>query len=541
MRERWIAVALLGVLVAALLWLRSGGPPQASDPATPQAVIPTSSAAQSEPVAARDEAPVSSPPPPATEAAPADGVSSSDPAPVLAPSSDVRITLYGVLRPDPSREKLRDEELAVSVIDELGERLVAKANSLGEYSISGLRPAAYWVRAGSPNDGDARAQLQLAPDEPARRLDLQLSLPPEVWIKVVDSSGAPHRARGLFFVVATREAPGEWIEEVRGSLNNPFGVGHYWQNGYASETRGDEYIGRVVLDEAQPVSISLLRFQRVFATQRVAPSQKEVLFELADDALEATQSALRVRFVAAQTREPLSGAQYMLDCNFLRHAKLDAEGVLDASALSPGWCTIRVQSPGLESSELRARLEPGVTTDLGEIALQPESTIAGQVVDENGAGLALTVMHASLDPQTFDELPFGGRYGVKCDRNGAFRIGGLSAGVYRLQFESRGNERARTARVVDLRRGNVEGLRVEIPPGTPLVLSSYDDAWRSVRIQLVQADGERVLSSKLWGAEPWRLLLAPGAYTLLVSSPTSVEPQRRELLIGSTPVMLRLP
>lgn len=541
MRARWIAVAALGALVAVLLWLRSDKRELGPDAATPQPAAQTSSDALSELVAVRGEPSVAAEAPASAEAVAPGGASLADTAPAVAAPADVRITLYGVVRPDASREALRDGNVAVAVIDELGERVVAQASSLGDYSISGLRPGNYWLRAGSTNDGKAHAQVELTSSEPARRLDLQLALPNDVWIKVVDPRGAPHPARGEFFAAATREAPGEWLDEVRGSLNNPFGVGQYWQNGYASETRGDEFIGRVVLNEAPPVWISLLRFQRVFATQRVTPGQREVVFELADDALEATHGALRVRFVAAQTREPLTGAEYMLDNGGSHHSQLDDDGVLEASKLSPGWCTIRVQAKGLENGELRVRLEPGVATDLGEIALQPESSIRGEVVDENGAGLELTVMHVALDPETLEELPLGVRHGVKTDGSGVFRIGGLSARVYRLQFESPGSERARTTRVVDLRRGNVEGLHVEVPSGTPLVLSSYDDAWRGVRIQIVKSDGERVLSSKLWGAAPWRLLLAPGAYNLLVSGPNSEEAQRRELVIGSTAVKLRVP
>lgn len=449
--------------------------------------------------------------------------------------------LYGVIHPDPSREGLLDEELSVSAIDELGARVTAHANAQGEYSIGELRPGLYWVRASSRRDGDAHAQVELAPSERERRLDLELTLPFEVWVKVIDQHGAPPKVGLGLLAVATRERPGEWIDEVRGSFNNRFGVGQYWQNGLASERRGDEYLGRVILHSAPPVWISLLSFQRVIATREVHAGEQEVVFELTEDTLAATRGGLRARFVSAQTREPLALAGVSLHNVGMRMTKLDVDGRLEAPELSPGWCAVRVNARGLERSELSVRIEPGVVTDLGEIELQPERTIRGVVVDEDGAGLNLTVSHYALDPATLERVPDDARYAARSSSNGELHIGQLSARLYELRFESTDSERAQTTVFVDLREGSVDDLRVVVPRGVPLVLSSDEQRWRDVRFELVDAQQRRVLSSRLWSPAPREVRVAPGAYSLLVSTSDSGAPQRHELVIGTEPVTLRLP
>ena len=53
--------------------------------------------------------------------------------------------------------------------------------------------------------------------------------------------------------VATREDPGDTFMEVRGSLNNQFGIGSYWESGWADvSNQGVGMIGIVTLHEDAP-------------------------------------------------------------------------------------------------------------------------------------------------------------------------------------------------------------------------------------------------------------------------------------------------
>lgn len=538
MDRRWLALIALALLGVGVWWLRGSRETQRSDAATPSASeLASTQRGENDALTVEsvERAPVQLPTTRDSE------VSATSTDATTAVEQEQLTKLFGAVRPDPSRAELYDTRIGVSAVDEWGERLVTHTSESGEYAFDGLRAGRYWISANAARDGEARARVDLAPGERERRLDLQLALPLDVWVKVIDERGEPPKVGLGLLAVATRERPGEWFDEVRGSFNNPFGVGQFWQNRFASETRGDEYLGRVILHSAPPVWISLLSFQRVIASQEVRAGQQEIVFELDDEALSATQGSLRARFVSAQTREPLAKAMVTLDNGASRFVKLDADGRLDSPKMLPGWCMLRVNATGLENSELRVRIAPGAVTDLGEVEVHPERTIRGVVVDEDGAGLELFVMHFALDATTGERLPNDARYGVRSEKGGAFRIDALSARVYELRLESRESQLPQLSTFVDLREGSVDDLRVVVPRGVPLVLSGDEQRWRDVRFELLDAQGKRVLASQLWSPAPQAVPVAPGAYSLLVRTTDSGEVQRRELVVGSQPVKLHLP
>ncbi len=103
---------------------------------------------------------------------------------------------------------------------------------------------------------------------------------------------------------------------------------------------------------------------------------------------------------------------------------------------------------------------------------------------------------------TRERLPSKGQFGVRSNSSGAFRIGNLSAGAYELRSRSPEDDRAHTTATVDLRDGNVDDLRVVVPGGVAVVLTSDEKHWRDVRFELADARGQRVLASRLWSADP---------------------------------------
>lgn len=535
-RTPLVAFALVALIAAVLAWfaMRDTADSRASAAPAATALIATPAPAEPAPpdeIASERDAPAGA----ALESV-EPAVSAGEPEPIATEAT--LITLYGFVRAAESGAAL-DGEVNVSVVDRLGTWQNTRASSDGAYSISGLVPGDYWIRAGSIRAGAANTRIALAVNESERRLDLQLVLAPQVLVKLIDRAGAP-LAKYETLAVATLEPPGEWFEEVFGSFNNPFGVGHFWQNGYASERLPDGYLGKLILDVEPPLYVSIVHWQCVVATQRVERGQAEVEFVL-DRELPALQSAsVRVRFVDAADGTPLATGSVELDGNSMRMLRPEAGG-FGATNIAPGWYELVAKFSGYEGVLRRVLIEPGIENDLGEVRLGREVWIAGVVTDATGAAVA-----ADVDIRLFDEATakpvrhFVGR-GASTEADGSFKIPGLSRARYMLRLRQRDSTWALTSRLVDARNGPVEDVRFELVPGVALVVRPSSDAWRDVRFDVLDANEQLVTSSRLWFEAPQPLLLAPGSYTVVVRANELAEPRRIPVTIANEPVELPLP
>jgi hypothetical protein len=460
-----------------------------------------------------------------------------------AASAASTITLYGYVRPDPRRSVLQDESITVVVTNALGVRWTAKCAGDGAYSLTGLAPGEYWLSAYSTIDGSGRARAHLAPGTEAQLVDVALKLERDVWIKVVDAQGAPVKFRGVRAVaVATRERPGAWFDAVRGSLNERFGVGNFWDNGHASEKRPPDYFGRVVLYADPPVWISLLNRQFVIDSVRIEPDQTEVVFVVEPGSKLLRAGSLRARFVESGTKTPLSGGSFQIDALATETGSLDEGGALESSHIAPGHVVLRVHKSGLASTELRLRLEPGEVRDLGEIEVDAETWIQGTVHGPDGLEVGANVEHAAVDASTGEPLPHDGSVNWSTTDEGSFRIGGLSRHLYRVTVRPQDKGLARSSKLVDLRSGvGVDGVRFDLVPAVPLVVSSDASDFVDIAYTLRDERGEFVLRSRVWQAEPFALPLAPGRYTLQCERDGAPLGAPHEVVLVDRPVSLQLP
>ncbi|MBL8805070.1 MAG: hypothetical protein JNN27_23935 [Planctomycetes bacterium] len=534
-----LAAALAVCAVFVVLLLRSATETSdAAEPNTHNVASPSGSAALDAPA----EASASSPAVPAALRTATSGAVNATPEnPVAAAAST--ITLYGYVRPDPRRSALQDESIAVVVTNALGVRWMVKCASDGAFSLTGLAPGEYWLSAYSTIDGSGRARAQLAPGAEAHLVDVTLTLERDVWIKIVDAQGEPVKFRGVRAVaVATRERPGAWFTAVRGSLNERFGVGNFWDNGYASEKRPPEYFGRVVLYADPPVWISLLNRQFVIDSVRIEPDQTEVVFVVEPGSKLLRAGSLRARFVEAGTKTPLSGGSYRIDAGSTDMGGLDENGALESSELAPGHVVLRVHKRGLASTELRLLLEPGEVRDLGEIEVETETWIQGTVHGPEGPEVGANVEHVAVDASTGEPLPQDGSVNWSTTDEGSFRIGRLSRHLYRVTVRPQDKGLARSSKLVDLRSGvGVDGLRFDLVPAVPLVISTDEREFVDIEYTLRDERGEFVLRSRVWQAEPFPLPLAPGRYTLLCERDGAPLGAPHEVVLVDRAVSLQLP
>ncbi|MCE9592614.1 MAG: hypothetical protein K8S98_00335 [Planctomycetes bacterium] len=523
-----LLVALAFILIA--WWKRERANDSSASP-------PAAAHAPSESLAASD---FHSPEPVALRS-PAEVAAESQTPEVVFVASDaappIPIRLYGVVLPAEGRSSL-SRAPTVLVTDQMGVMVTSEADARGSYSVSDLAPGRHWVQVYSSADGNARVVVDLERATPERRLDLPLVLPPEILVRAVDRAGRPINGFDML-AVATLEAPGEWLEDLTGGSNNPFGVGHFWQSGYGGPQLPDGFIGRVLLDVEPPVFLSLVHYQRVVATQRVDKGQKEVEFVLDRDAPVLQTASLRFRLIDAESNAVIAATMVSISGTGSRLLR-PTDGVVNAVGLAPGLYEISARAQGHERLDRRLRLEAGSENDLGDVPLGRECWITGNVVDTEGNCVQQKLTVAHVDRATGLPLPALVIRGIEVEDDGSFLISGLSRDVYALRCGGRDGTWAETTTFIDVTEGSVDGVRIELAVGVPVVLSAADERWSSARFRIFDANKAFVLSTRFWFHAPQRVLLAPGRYTLETTL-AGAEPKRVEFTLEHEPLFLSLP
>jgi hypothetical protein len=450
------------------------------------------------------------------------------------------VMLRGFVRPAVGRDGFVQVP-RVTATDHLGARTGSDPHIDGAYAISGLSPGRLWVRADSTDDGNARAVIDVVEAAIPAQLDLQLVLPTEVVVNVRDDSGQPVRLGDPFTlgVLATREVPGEWIELARDDPDRS--LGQYVPSTEHYSDPASACIGRLRFDGEPPPFVSLVRYQRVIATQRIGPGDRVVEFVVDAKSRLLQPSGVRLRLVDARTKSPIAGATVHFDAAGNAMGRTDQDGVFAMRSCGPGWATLRVSCKGFESGERRFHVEPGVENDFGDIELGEGQWIAGNVLDESGVGVSTELRYDLLDPVTLEARSSGTVFICKSDADGSFRISGVSPGSYRVSVTGKNEAWGVCTATVDTRGGPVEQVTLRVVRGTPLILHLQNPDSRSVRFKILDRSGSTVLASRLWSQDPSKFLLAPGTYDLELRARNTGARTLIPLTIANDPVELALP
>ncbi|MFK5956298.1 MAG: carboxypeptidase-like regulatory domain-containing protein [Planctomycetota bacterium] len=167
-------------------------------------------------------------------------------------------------------------------------------------------------------------------------------------------------------------------------------------------------------------------------------------------------------------------------------AEIMGEGASDSSG------SVRMQVPSDVALELvssgdfwapqsyqLAALQPGEELDLGSLTLATADTIAGRVLDPEGNPLALSRIHLS---ESGSSIMMGSQvnHEVTTDENGAYEIGGIPAGTYRLRAFSDGFAPAQADPVVVNGRGVTQALDLHMGAGRSVSGVVLDEDHRPV-------------------------------------------------------------
>lgn len=549
-------LALFGILCIALGFLL--GRLRSRDPGAERAVA---AATPAHPVPAEaPRAELSEPSPPVERAAAPASAPVSLPASPSAVAAAASTIVHGSLL-DTAGTVIRGREHAgVSFYDSTGRRSTADAGD-GTYAISGLSPDSYVISARAEGYRGADETLDLLPGQAMVRKDLTLSPAVTLKIRVHTPDGRNLRdvqmerkasmGERVLVPVATREPPGSRFDEIGGALNNPFGVGHFWNNGPRFDELPSGYFGILVLDVDPPVYASLVHYHSVLETKRVEPGQDEVTFVVSPEDLAAHVATIRVKVVDADTQRPIEGARLLLMGGTYFGAdgpSTDASGIATIEKREPGRFDARISAKGYEGFRRSIVADPGVVTDLGVVALEGEIGVEARVVDGQGSPVSAEFNLGVVDPVT-REIDLERQTAYRADGSGVLKLAGLGRRLYVLRTRNHegGSDREGAATtwvsgnvLLDTRGGPVVGLVIRLQPAALLVLRVTGEPAYGLRFRVTDPEGWVLVSSRFYGSAPRRLKLPSGTYRVALLDSQGKDLTEREVTLGTEMVKVDL-
>jgi hypothetical protein len=441
----------------------------------------------------------------------------------------------------------------VQMKDELGEERRGKGDEAGSFSVPGLHPGSWWLYAGAKGYQTLVAVLDLDLAQPVLRRDFVLHLDgrSRVRIRAQDLTGAPwasslEPAPGLsdLTVVATRE-PLDPLSPRRVALARRFGLGTFEA---LRGKRDDDALGVLTLSEPPPLFVSLVLGDAVIDTLPLEPDEDELLFVTPPQLFRDALASVRWRLVDAKSGDVLSQAQCSVHAGFVVPCLTPGEdGWFQLERLAPRTIWIRSRLQSYASLDLEVALEPGRTTDLGSIPLEPETWIRGRVVGPDGEPASAMIQIRRTDQA---DRPVEGdvQWAVS---EGRLWINGLERAEYLLvaseqpsplladgaHAEPRGISRSIVVSTLD---GPVEDVVLQIEAPSLLVLLVEDPGCIGCGFRIVEPSGFALRDGRFHQQGPTHVRLPPGPYTLELLSPEGLKWREQPITLSEVPLQIRI-
>ncbi len=460
--------------------------------------------------------------------------------------------LHGVIT---STEGGALESAVVSLTRSDGERLDVRSDSEGKYNIGPLPPGSQLIRAGATDFHNHEQEVLLPTDEALLRQDFVLRPQQVVRVDLLASSGEPAlpalREAGISLYslglvpVATRHDPGETFEEVTGSLNNPFGIGSFWQSGRMGRPAGGPATyGTVTLKEDGPAWISLVAAHQVLQKQQIDPTLRLVQFTLDAEDIQQLHGQLLARVVSAEDGTPLAAQAHLGEYNFPNGPGLEVAGDGDVHFDNqvPGKRWLIVQAEGRATLTKQVLLDRGQTLDLGDLVLSKPVQLAGTVKTAAGQPIKAVLRWGAYDLAT-QKVSWEREKYAQSKADGSFRIPDLSPGIWLVQAQglparspSPFDPKSRSLAVrVDASADSVQGIELVMFATTAITLTFEGAAEPWPAVYAYDSQGLRSAATWLgqYGKES-QLHLPPGDFELVVRR-DGIELERRHLTVGEEP------
>ncbi len=411
------------------------------------------------------------------------------------------------------------------------------------YSIAGLTPGTWVINTNFTGYRKLSMPVELTGEKSVVRADIEVEPAVELLVAVVKPDGEPLRAEdagldrwkwGLAAVATHEQLTGD-LPPINYQGYFWYGVGAYHtgdtQQGGVLAGLPPGYHGRLEVDAPLPVWVSLMFRHILLDAQWVEPGTEEVTFVVDPAALTGLMGSLRLRAVDGETQEPIDGLiAYLAGGNQqgTRQASPDDEGVIVFDEARPGPLTLYLVAEGYERVRRQVRVLPGQDTDLGDIALDGATSIAGIVVDVQGEPVSTYLRLYPLD--TFDDdAAAWSQIPNQSGTDGRFTIENLGRGPYVLSI--RMPEWVAAPLVVDTRAGSVKNLRIEVDTPTTMAVTIDFDAARLIDVLILSSDQLPVTKWTGGGGQSFEMNLWPGRYEYVLHE-DDVEIRRRWFTVG---------
>jgi hypothetical protein len=461
-----------------------------------------------------------------------------------------------VLLRNPAGLDLGTEPLPLQLVDHAGRLHAGHADNTGLARITHLAPGSYWI---SPIVAGYQRTVKRVTIEPTGALQqFELAVAPSTVVGVVVGTLSGERIEtGLHLVrapaaayrltvVATREPPGSRFSDT-GAVR-PLAA-TLWKTGDLTRGLPVGALGALEVFSEPPIQVHLVLHQTVIATRRIDGSRERIDFRIDPNQVLDALGGLRARFVDVETRQPIVGMVCALvdpSGRFVT-SSTRANGEVRFVEQAAGSWALRSTPHRYAEVDLRVELQAGVVTDLGEFALERETTLQGRILDGPKDFTRPHVAMRRLDERTraigFDRA----EHRPVATDDGSLRVVGLARELYLLRTENHALSHAEGTStrwvtgncLADLRQGSLEDFVIPFHRARPVVLRP-DESVRDGRFQVLDDRGWPIVDGDFAGTTPRRLDLPPGSFRVVVRDTSDVLVAERMLVVGAEPVDLAI-
>ncbi len=449
-----------------------------------------------------------------------------EPEPAAAAERDpLAILVFGTVRDSTGKPVERPD---IEFRDEQNRRHEPNCTAGGSYTFAGVTPGTWKILCAARGHGQLRDELIVETSSRLIRKDLVFRRTVMLKIRILMPDGRPllpHLAElrtggdlqehGDLDVLATADPLGGDLPVTeRFRQHRPGSLGT-WRSLRTRWTTSEDLAGMEGVDGILelginlPVHVSVLLRHIVLETRLVLPGAETVTFTIPPEKVTGQLGSARLRIVDAGSQEPLAGVRVRLDPDSrMTGGQVTGEdGMARFEDLVPGLSRLEAVAPGRERIDHSVRIAAGRETDLGTIGVSESTGISGSVVDDAGRPLGGLLRWIALDRIKFPQLVDAS---TRTSSDGSFELKSAGRDRQLLVFED--PDHAVTPLLTDTSAGPVSGVRLVVPAGTKVSLSSHPARATTFLFLLRDARGSAFWTSQV--TTPWKhsLRLAPGRY-----------------------------
>jgi Carboxypeptidase regulatory-like domain len=443
----------------------------------------------------------------------------------------------------------------ISFVDRSGKRWNADCRQ-GAYAVVGLAAGPYTVSARAEACRPVEESFELRADRPQVEKDFRLPRCAVLRIRVDTPEGKPlfaevdHDFRWEIVPVATKDPPDRHVYEVVGSLNNPFGVGHFWPSAPGGEALPPDCIGVVHVDADLPVFVSLVFCHAVLQTRRADPGAEEVTFVLSLRDVLMSLGSLRAQIIEAANSAPIEGADLRLDGGPMGggSARSAEDGLAMIQGARPGRFQLQVRKDGYEHVARTVDVEPGQETDLGMIALARGVIARIRVVDGLGNPTSASFRIGNLS-RSGGRVEIDDLGGASSKADGTLELSNLGRKLYVLRTTNHdagydGDQPVSSwvsgCVLLDTSAGEVRDMEIRLEPAVGLAIRVEGGAADGLRFAVLDSGGLPLVRDRFYGSAPRPLRLPAGSYRVELRDKDDNVLGGRDVKLASEPVELAI-